>query len=193
VVFLLISKLSFFLINKGFEKFPRKATIEETKEISAEKIEEEKEISEYIKNTKRTFGSGDTYVIAAAGALVGWKLSICVFLIAVALQVIVIIPQFVKGLFNNNKNRLLTSLILLTLFTTFQCFMLNGKLPTNEMVSSVIVFTMLYFALDVILRIRSTVLELEVKSLPFAPALLIAMLITFFCQNNINNLLSMYF
>ena len=192
VVFLFIAKLSFFLINRGFDKFPR-TTTEQKEEISQEKIEEEKEISEYVKNTKRTFGSGDTYVIAAAGALVGWKLAICVFLLAVLLQVIVIIPQFIKGLFTNYKNRLLTSMILLTIFAIFQFLMLGEILPTNPMVSSVIVFTMLYFALDVILRIRSTVLDLEVKSLPFAPALLIAMFITFFCQNNINDFLSMYF
>ena len=193
IVCLIITKASFFLINKGFEKFPRKEIIEEQVEKTQEQTEEEKEISEYVKTTKRTFGSGDTYVIAAAGALVGWKLAICVFLLAVLLQVIVIIPQFIKGLFNNNKNRLLTSLILLAIFVTFQLFIINGTLPVNAMVSSTILFTMLYFAFDVILRIRSTVLELEVKSLPFAPALLIAMYIVFFCQNNVNNLLSMYF
>lgn len=193
IVFLAISKLSFFLINKGLEKFPRKENTEQKEEITPEKIEEEKEISEYIKTTKRTFGSGDTYVIAASGALVGWKLAICVFLLAVILQVVVIIPQFVKGLFNNNKNRLLTSMILLTIFSILQFLMLGEILPMNAMVSSVIIFAMLYFALDVILRIRSTVLNLEVKSLPFAPALLIAMFITFFFQNNINNLLNMYF
>ena len=190
---LVIAKTSFFFINKGLEKFPRKQPEENQTEKTIEQQEEEKEISEYVKTTKRTFGSGDTYVIAAAGALVGWKLAICVFLLAVILQVIVIIPQFIKGLFNNNKNRLLTSMILLTIFVIFQLLIINGILPTNMMVISTILFTMLYFALDVILRIRSTVLDLEVKSLPFAPALLIAMFITFFFQNNINNLLSMYF
>lgn len=193
IVCLVIAKLGFYFINKGIEKLPRKEVIIDVKEVSSEKIEEDKEISDYVKTTKRAFGSGDTYVIAAAGALLGWKLAICVFILAVLLQVVVIIPQFIKGLFQNNKNRLLTSMFLLTVFAGFQFAMLNGLLPMNIMVSSVIIFVMLYFALDTILRIRSTVLDLEIKSMPFAPALLIAMFIIFFCQNNINNLLNMHF
>ena len=192
LVCLVITKLSFFFINKGLSKLPRKEVIEQ-KEISAEKIEEEKEISEYVKKTKRAFGSGDTYVIAAAGALLGWKLAICVFILAVLLQVVVIIPQFVKGLFDNNKNRLLTSMFLLVIFGLFQFAMLKELLPMNIALSAVIIFAMLYYALDTILRIRSTVLDLEVKSMPFAPALLIAMFTVFFFQNGINNLLNMIF
>ena len=109
-----------------------------------------------------------------------------------------VFDEILKGLmelnfnpiFDNNKNRLLTSMFLLVIFGLFQFAMLKELLPMNIALSAVIIFAMLYFALDTILRIRSTVLDLEVKSMPFAPALLIAMFIVFFFQNNINNLLN---
>lgn len=58
---------------------------------------------------KRAFGTGDTYITAAMGALLGYQWFLVALALAVILQVLFIIPGFIKKLYTNKHYKVLIS------------------------------------------------------------------------------------
>ena len=84
--------------------------VESVEVKETEKTEEDIDINEYIKQNKRAFGEGDTYLAAAAGALLGWQYLIVAIVMAIIIQAVCILPQFLIGLYKQKENRLLISI-----------------------------------------------------------------------------------
>lgn len=167
-VLIFINYFSVLFFAKVGEKYPVKIE-------KSEDIPEKEEIIEYIKENKRLFGEGDTYIAAAAGAALGWKAFIAVFVLAVLLQVICIIPQFLKGLYAFKQYRRLAC-ILIVLVSVLITFLAK----TMIVVQYVICPILLYFGIDYVIRDRLSMRISTSNFIPFAPPLLWATFIMFF-------------
>ena len=157
VVMEIIAKLSYYLIKKKqtenqtdncqLEECPRKfcdKESEQTQECESEVNEskakcdielndvknndQELDINEYVQKYKRAFGEGDTYLASGAGALLGAKMFIPAVLLAIIIQAICILPQFLVKLYRENHIRLLVSLSLFFLLAMLYLILLNFEL-----------------------------------------------------------------
>jgi len=123
---------------------------------------------------KRAFGTGDTYIAASMGALLGVKMFVVALVTAIIIQMAFIIPSFIKKLANDGEYKLIT------LFGVFTVMLIFYKLPTFDAFSDVIKY--IFVILLTIVGIYLCKLVLTLKSLkenptywPFGPSLLIAM------------------
>ena len=133
----------------------------------------------WILTRKRAFGTGDTFITASMGALLGVKLFIVAFVTAVLIQIVSTIIPFLKKLAKNGEYKLLT------LFALFSVILLFYKLPFLSNLNAIIQY--IFMAALTIVGIYLCKLLLTLKSLkdnptywPFGPSLLIAMFLTVF-------------
>ncbi len=63
----------------------------------------------YLIAGTRAFGEGDTLIAAGLGAIFGWKLLIITLILSAAVQVILFLPIFIKGLISNKEWKTLTT------------------------------------------------------------------------------------
>ncbi len=202
----IIARISYYLVKKDIkqedeEPAQQEENQEETKQEEASKTEEapkeevqaadtDKEkndenddedinIDEYMKKNKRAFGEGDTYLAAAAGALLGWKYIFVAIALAILLQAIGILPQFLRNLYVQKEYRLLTSILLFFVFAAIY-WVLSNTLTLPFVLVLIFVLLLTFFAIDTIVRLKKTVNQQGFVAIPFGPALLLSMFLTFF-------------
>lgn len=141
---------------------------------------------------KRAFGTGDSYIAASMGALLGVKMFAVALVTAVIIQILCIIPSFIKKLYKEGEIKTLIS-------ASIFCFMLFlYKLPffaqANDMFKYVFVIAL------TVVGIYLCKMLLTAKSLksnptywPFGPSLLISMFLTAFYGGDIAHFLMTLF
>lgn len=133
---------------------------------------------------KRAFGTGDSYIAAAMGALLGVKMFFISLIIAIILQVICVMPSFIKKLYNEKEYKvLIAAAVFVVLFIFYNLPLLNAVAD---------VFRYLFIILLTLTGLYLCKLILSIKTLkenptywPFGPSLLISMFLTAFGYGSI--------
>lgn len=182
-----IAKLSYYLVKKDEkEEASTEEKIEDTEENKTqEENTEEVDINEYIKQNKRAFGEGDTYLAAAAGALLGWQYLIVAIVFAIILQAVCILPQFLIGLYKQKENRLLFSISAFIIIAILYWIASNIFPNMHLYVVFAFILPLIFFAIDTIQRLKKITNQQGFVAIPFGPALLFSMFITFFFGTSI--------
>lgn len=129
---------------------------------------------------KRAFGTGDSYIAASMGALLGAKMFFVALVIAVVIQALCIIPALIKKLYVGGEYKVLVTAAMFIALVGFY------KLPyfttlSNEILEYVFVILMTivgFYLCRLMLTIKS--LKENPTYWPFGPSLLIAMFLTAF-------------
>lgn len=207
----IIARVSYYLVRKKqddsqmLETSENQEKIEETsnqdednnkkEELVAEESqsneEENVDINDYVNKNKRAFGEGDTYLAAAAGALLGWKYFLVAVAFAIIIQAVCILPQFLFGLYKKEEYKLLTSLTSFILLAIIY-WILSNIITLPLLVVFAFVIALIFFAIDSITRLKKTVNEQGFVAIPFGPALLCSMFIVFFWGTYIVQFLKKY-
>ncbi len=207
----IIARVSYYLVRKKqddsqmLETSENQEEIEETsnqdednnkkEELVAEESqsneEENVDINDYVNKNKRAFGEGDTYLAAAAGALLGWKYFLVAVAFAIIIQAVCILPQFLFGLYKKEEYKLLTSLTSFILLAIIY-WILSNIITLPLLVVFAFVIALIFFAIDSITRLKKTVNEQGFVAIPFGPALLCSMFIVFFWGTYIVQFLKKY-
>ena len=159
--------------------------VESVEVKETEKTEEDIDINEYIKQNKRAFGEGDTYLAAAAGALLGWQYLIVAIVMAIIIQAVCILPQFLIGLYKQKENRLLISISAFVIISVLYWVASNVIADMHLYVVFAFILPLIYFAIDTITRLKKMTSQQGFVAIPFGPALLFSMFITFFFGSSI--------
>lgn len=129
---------------------------------------------------KRAFGTGDSYIAASMGALLGVKMFFVALAIAIIIQALCIIPSLIKKLYVGGEYKVLITAALFAILVLFY------KLPMFTMITNEII-EYIFVILMTIVGFYLCRLMLTIKSLkdnptywPFGPSLLIAMFLTAF-------------
>ncbi len=144
---------------------------EEKTELKDNKSDEDIDINEYVKTNKRAFGEGDTYLAAASGALLGVKMFIAAVFMAVIIQAICILPQFIRNLYKDGHKNLLYSISAFILLTILYFILLNC-VDLNLYIRLVFIAALIYFAIYTIKALKGVVNKRGFAAIPFGPALL---------------------
>lgn len=129
---------------------------------------------------KRAFGTGDSYIAASMGALLGAKMFFVALVVAVVIQALCIIPALIKKLYVGREYKVLVTAAMFIALVGFY------KLPyfttlSNEILEYVFVILMTivgFYLCRLMLTIKS--LKENPTYWPFGPSLLIAMFLTAF-------------
>ncbi len=201
----LIARLSYYLVRKDSAKEENTSeTNEENKsevetsqnETSGENPVEEKndeniDINEYVQKYKRAFGEGDTYLAAGVGALLGIKGFIVAVSLAIIIQAVCLLPQFIRNLYKQGEKRLLFSIsafvVLAILYWVF-----SNVFNLHLWIAFAIIIPLIYFAFDIISGLKKTVNEQGFVAIPFGPAILISAFIMLFFSPIITLLIKKY-
>lgn len=184
----LIAKGSYYLLKNDDEE--NNEGIEE-QEPQEEKNKEELDVTDYVNKNKRTFSEANTYLSAAAGAVVGWKLVPVLLVLAILLQVVLIIPQFIKNLYQEKKYRLAFSITAFCVLGIAYLIMINITKP-HFYVACAFALLMIFFAFDSIIKLRERVTTQGYCEIPFGSFLITATIITCFYGAEILNFLLRY-
>lgn len=128
---------------------------------------------------KRAFGTGDSYIAASMGALLGAKMFIIALVVAAIIQVLCIIPSFVKKLYQAKEYRALYASALFFLLLILYKTPIFGN--TTQVMSYIFIILMTITGLylcRLILTIKS--LKENPTYWPFGPCLLISMFLVAF-------------
>lgn len=129
---------------------------------------------------KRAFGTGDSYIAASMGALLGAKMFFVALVVAVVIQALCIIPALIKKLYVGGEYKVLVTAAMFIALVGFY------KLPyfttlSNEILEYIFVILMTivgFYLCRLMLTIKS--LKENPTYWPFGPSLLIAMFLTAF-------------
>ncbi len=176
-----VARLSYYLVKKKSSNNSEDSAVKEEEETQEQNSEEEDiDINDYIEKNKRAFGEGDTYLAAASGALLGWQGLILAIAIAIVLQALCILPQFIIALYKQKHYRLLISLSAFIVLSIIY-WVLSNIFTLHLFVVFAIVIPLIYCAIDTITELKKTVNNEGFKAIPFGPALLLStFLILFF-------------
>lgn len=126
---------------------------------------------------KRAFGTGDSYIAASMGALLGVEMFIVALVVAVIIQVVCIIPSFINKLYREKEyGTLIAAAMFLVLLVLYKLPFLNAM---NDVVRYVFVILMTvvgFYFCKLLLTIKT--LKENPTYWPFGPSLLIAMFLT---------------
>ncbi len=149
--------------------------------------------SGYLFVKRRAFGEGDTYIAAGIGALAGIKAFLIILALSVLFQVLVILPSFIKKMWQNKEEKLAITLMAFIVITAIYKS-LDYKLDLN------ITITLVFIGLIVTLGVYSCIKLLKISKspeeltyLPFGPSLLITNFVVIFFGNEILKILSKVF
>lgn len=176
-----LARLSYYLVRKNDKKD------EENNEVKNENVKEETgngetensnteediDINEYVRKYKRAFGEGDTYLAAGAGALLGIKGFIIAVALAVIIQAIFILPQFIINLYKSGEKRILFSICAFFILSVIY-WVLSNMFNLHLYAALAIIIPLMYFAFDTITRLKKTVSDNGFAAIPFGPAILTA-------------------
>ncbi len=198
-----LARISYYILKKksGEEK-AEEGSEETTADTEAEKLsnqtikeetsdDEEIDINEYAAKNKRAFGEADTYLAAAAGALLGWKYLLAALALAIILQAVCILPGFLTRLYRQKEYKLLISLSVF-IFLALLYWGLSNIFTLHLYVVFAFVIALIIFAVDTITRLRRTVNENGFASMPFGPPLLCSAYLVLFFGTNIISFLKHY-
>ena len=205
IVMEIIAKLSYYLVRKNNDKQKndeqsntnsnetgeqtQAGSSDETTPEESEKSEEENlDINEYVKKNKRAFGEGDTYLAAGCGAIVGAKMILPSIILAIIIQAVCILPQFIYKLYKDKQTKLLVSLASFIILTVIYLTILN-LITLNIYVRFGFVIALIYFAIDIIQRLKNVVNNEGFVAIPFGPALLFSTFLVLFFGSKIVNLI----
>ncbi|MCR5260494.1 MAG: prepilin peptidase [Candidatus Gastranaerophilales bacterium] len=141
---------------------------------------------------KRAFGTGDSYIAASMGALLGWKMFFVALIVAVFLQILCIIPSFIKKLHQDKEyNLLITSAV-------FCIMLIFYKLPFFANLNEIVTYIFLLLLTLTGLYLCKSLLSLKTLKdnptyWPFGPSLLMAMFLTAFYGGDIAHFLTTLF
>lgn len=177
VIMEILARVSYYLIRKK----------ESNDNDSKEKIQsnsqesEDLDITKYIKQNKRAFGEGDTYLAAGVGALLGLKYFVVALACAIIFQAICVLPQFLINLYKQKETKLLIS-ISSFIFLSVVYFILSNLVNLNIIVVFIFIVALIYLALNSIKTMKNVVnKQQEFQPVPFGPALLfLAYIVLFF-------------
>lgn len=128
---------------------------------------------------KRAFGTGDSYIAAAMGALLGVKMFFVALIVAVILQVICVIPSFIRKLYKEKEYRvLITAAIFVVLFILYNLPLLNTFGDVFRYIFVILLTLTGLYLCKLILSIKT--LKENPTYWPFGPSLLISMFLTAF-------------
>lgn len=176
-----LAKLSYYLIRKKEAKSEEKA---ENKETSDNVDDENIDINEYINKNRRAFGDGDTYLAAASGALLGWQYLLVAMFMAIILQALCVLPQFIINLYKQKQFRLIFSLSAFILLAAV--YWITSNFADLGFVGAMaFVVVLMFFAIDTITRLKKNVSNQGFSAIPFGPALLVSTFIVLFFGNDI--------
>lgn len=201
----LIARLSYYLVRKDSAK--EESTPETNEENKSEvetsqnetlgentveeKNDENIDINEYVQKYKRAFGEGDTYLAAGVGALLGIKGFIVAVSLAIIIQAVCLLPQFIRNLYKQGEKRLLFSIsafvVLAILYWVF-----SNVFNLHLWIAFAIIIPLIYFAFDIISGLKKTVNEQGFVAIPFGPAILISAFIMLFFSPIITLLIKKY-
>lgn len=200
----LIARLSYYLVKKKSENVQEtneETTVQTEAATEAEKPleetnaneqeEDDEDINTYIEKNKRAFGEGDTYIAAAAGAVLGWKYLLLTLFCSIVLQALCILPQFIKNLYEDKQYRLLSSLTGFFILAIVY-FTVSNIVTMNVITAAIFVILLVFFAIDSITRLKKTTNQKGFIAIPFGPALLITTFIILFFGKDIASFLNKY-
>ncbi|MCD7879139.1 MAG: prepilin peptidase [Candidatus Gastranaerophilales bacterium] len=150
------------------------------------------EINSYIDKNKRVFGIGDTYITAGAGALLGWKSLLISIILAIVIQFLFILPEFVKQQLKVKNYKFLISLIVFFAYTALYYFC-STAYNINIIVLYIMLLLFYVMGAYIVIQARKTGFKHGFCALPFGPALIAACFIILFFGNNIMELLNLNF
>lgn len=191
IVMEFIAKLSYYLIRKHNDNETPESLNEEGNDETESTNTQDMDINEYIKKNKRAFGEGDTYLAAAAGALLGWKYLIISLALSIIIQALCILPQFLKNLYDKKEYKLLISLSSFVILAGIY-WILSNIFTLNLFVIFGFIIALIFFAIDSIQRLKNTVNEEGFTAIPFGPALLLSSFIMLFFGKYIIGFLKHY-
>ena len=121
---------------------------------------------------KRAFGEGDSYVLMGLGAIFGLKSLLNIIILSFLVQVVSVLPQFLKGLLEKKEYCLI---LMLSIFAVAAS--LSNFYP-NNMINIAVLFLSGILSCYKLLKI--TKLNNDIKQFPFAPSLILGGLIYYF-------------
>lgn len=130
---------------------------------------------------KRGFGEGDSFILGALGAVFGVKAVPQILILGVVVQILIILPMFLKKLFLNKEYKLLAALggfaLSVGLFKMLEIFNLLGNLIVFLLAFCLMVFFAFYACRKLI---KSAKNGDGLTYVPFGPPLIIAALVLMF-------------
>ncbi|MCI5823310.1 MAG: prepilin peptidase [Candidatus Gastranaerophilales bacterium] len=121
---------------------------------------------------KRAFGEGDSYVLMGLGAIFGLKSLLNIIILSFLVQVVSVLPQFLKGLLEKKEYCLILMLSIFAVAAILSNFYLNN------MINIAVLFLSGILSCYKLLKI--TKLNNDIKQFPFAPSLILGGLIYYF-------------
>lgn len=176
VIMEILARGSYYLVKK--QECNNESSDDET--VSPCENDNTVDINKYVKQNRRAFGEGDTYLAAGVGAFLGVKYFILVLACAVILQALCILPKFLINLYNEKQIRLLVSISAFTVLAVLY-FIISAFIELNLFIVLGFIVVLVFFAIDAITRLKKTVNNQGFKAVPFGPALLFtAFMVLFF-------------
>ena len=182
IIMELIAKGSYYLL---------KNDVEDDEKNKSEKEKNVEEKTNYIDENKRTFSEGNTYLMAAVGALLGLKLVPIVIILAILLQVVLIIPQFVMNLYKEKRYRLVFSITTLAILSIIY-LIVTSFVKLNFYVACIFALLIIFFAADTLINLREKVNNQGYCEVPFGSFLIASAIIAYFYGVEILNFLLRY-
>lgn len=126
---------------------------------------------------KRAFGTGDSYIAASMGALLGPKMFFVALIVAVIIQVLCIIPSFISKLYKDGEHRVLIASAMFFILLIFYKFpFINAVNDVLKYIFIILMTVVGFYLCKLILTIKT--LKENPTYWPFGPSLLIAMFLT---------------
>ncbi len=195
-----IAKMAYYLVKKksSEEAAATEETAEKEEEIpqnaESESAEDENEedINKYVEKNKRAFGEADTYLAAAAGAVLGWKYFLLALFCSIVLQALFILPQFMGNLWKEQERKLVLSITAFFILAAVY-FGISNVITMNIFAVIPFIAVLIFLAIYSISRLKRTVNQRGgYSAMPFGPPLLITMFIVLFFGHNIAGFLNKY-
>lgn len=127
-------------------------------------------LSKIIK--KRAFGEGDSYVLMSLGAIFGFKSLLNIIILSFFVQVVSVLPQFLKGLLVKKEY------CLILLLSIFSVAALLSHFYPNNIINITVLFLSGISSCYKLLKIAK--LNTDIKQFPFAPSLILGAIIYYF-------------
>lgn len=128
----------------------------------------------YLIAGTRAFGEGDTFIAIGLGALFGWQPLLIILALSVAIQVILFLPIFIKGLITGKHWKTLVSFLLFVIYAI--CFCLLNLEGAAYIVGAIVLAILGVFTCLYILKGLKEAPENRTY-MPFGPAMVLAGLI----------------
>lgn len=121
---------------------------------------------------KRAFGEGDSYVLMGLGAIFGFKSLLNIIILSFLVQVVSVLPQFLKGLLEKKEY------CLVSMLSIFAVSAILSHFYPNNIINIAVLF--LSGILSCLKLLKMTKISNDIKQFPFAPSLILGGLIYYF-------------